>query len=147
MRGISDIETANAFLPEFIQACNQRFAVSPQNPTDAHRALLHSTEELALILCLHHTRTLSKNLTFQFKNREYQLQGQDKGYRLRGARVTLCEAFDGTVTVLHAGHTLDYPVSWRQLSLPFPLMMRRVSTRVSIRQGRLSRQNPNGSRR
>ncbi len=110
LKGISDIETANAFLPEFIQAYNRRFAVPPQNPTDAHRPLLHNTEELALILCPHHTRTLSKNLTFQFKNREYQLQGQGKGYRLRGARVTLCEAFDGTVTVLHAGHILDYRI-------------------------------------
>ncbi|WP_221914024.1 hypothetical protein [Thiorhodospira sibirica] len=34
---------------------------------------------------MHHTRKLSKNLCFQFKNREYQLQGQGKGYRLRGA--------------------------------------------------------------
>ncbi len=110
LRGISDIESANAFLPEFIKSYNQRFAVPPQNPADAHRLLLHSTAELALILCLHHSRTLSRNLTFQFKNREYQLKGQGKGYRLRGARVTLCEAFDGTVTVLHAGHTLDYRI-------------------------------------
>lgn len=110
LRGISDLETANAFLPEFIQAYNQRFAVPPQNPADAHRPLLHSSEELAQILSLHHTRTLSKNLTFQFKNREYQLQGQGKGYRLRGAHVTLCEAFDGSVTVMHKGHVLDYRI-------------------------------------
>jgi len=110
LRAICDIETANAFLPEFIKAYNQRFAVSPRNPTDAHRPLLHSAEELALILCLHHTRTLSKNLTFQFKNREYQLQGQGKGYRLRGHRITLCEAFDGTVTVMHKGRVLDYRI-------------------------------------
>ena len=110
LRNISDIDTANAFLPEFIEGYNRRFAVSPQNPTDAHRPVLHSTEELARILCLHHTRALSRNLTFQFKNREYQLQGQGKGYRLRGARVTLCEAFDGTVTVMHAGHILDYRI-------------------------------------
>jgi len=110
LRDIGDIDTANAFLPEFIQAYNRRFAVSPQNPTDAHRPLLHSPEELAQILCLHHTRTLSKNLTFQFKSSEYQLQGQGRGYRLRGARITLCEAFDGTVTVLYAGHRLDYRI-------------------------------------
>ncbi len=110
LRGICDIKTANAFLPEFIEDYNRRFAVPPQHPTDAHRPLLHSPDELALILCLHHTRTLSKNLTFQFKNREYQLQGQGKGYRLRGARLTLCETFDGTVTVLHKGQTLDYRI-------------------------------------
>ena len=58
----------------------------------------------------HATRKLSKNLTFQFKNREYQLTGQDKGYRLRGAQVTVCEAFDDTVTVLYKGQTLSHRV-------------------------------------
>ena len=110
LQGISDIDTANAFLPRFIQRYNRRFAVSPQNPNDAHRPLLHGAEELALILCLQYTRTLSRNLTFQFKNREYQLQGQGKGYRLRGTSVTLCEAFDGSVTVLHKGRTLGYHI-------------------------------------
>ena len=86
------------------------FAKSPQNPADAHRPVLHSSEELDLILSLHATRKLSKNLTFQFKNREYQLTGQDKGYRLRGAQVTVCEAFDDTVTVLYKGQTLSHRV-------------------------------------
>jgi hypothetical protein len=110
LAGISDIEAANAFLPAFMQDYNRRFAKSPQNPADAHRPVLHSPEELDLILSLHATRKLSKNLTFQFKNREYQLTGQGKGYRLRGAQVTLCEAFDGTVTVLHKGRSLAYRV-------------------------------------
>lgn len=108
LHDISDMETANAFLPEFIADYNRRFAVVPANPVDAHRPLVHRAKELALILCLHHTRTLSKNLTFQFKNREYQLQGLGKGYRLRKAMVTVCEAFDGGVTVLHEGRSLPY---------------------------------------
>ena len=107
LAGISDIKAANAFLPTFMQDYNRRFAKSPQNPADAHRPVLHSSEELDLILSLHATRKLSKNLTFQFKNREYQLTGQGKGYRLRGAQVTVCEAFDDTVTVLYKGQTLS----------------------------------------
>ncbi len=110
LAGISDIEAANAFLPTFMQDYNRRFAKSPQNPADAHRPVLHSSEELDLILSLHATRKLSKNLTFQFKNREYQLTGQDKGYRLRGAQVTVCEALDDTVTVLYKGQTLSHRV-------------------------------------
>lgn len=110
LRGISDRDAANAFLPEFMADYNGRFAVAPQNPTDAHRPLLHSPEEIKLILSLHDTRTLSKNLCFQFKNREYQIQGQGKGYRLRGARVTLCVAFDGAVTVLYKGQTLSFRI-------------------------------------
>ena len=120
LAGISDIEAANAFLPRFIADYNAHFAVPAQNPTDAHRPVLHSQEELDLILCLHHTRTLSKNLSFQFKNREYQLTGQGHGYRLRGARITVCEAFDGTVTLLHQGQRLAYRVL-REGEPPIPL--------------------------
>jgi len=108
LRGINDMDTANAFLPEFMEAYNARFAVAAQNPTDAHRPLQHSRQELALILCVQHRRKLSKNLCVQFKNREYQLQGQGRGYRLRGAEITVCESFDGAVTLLHKGHVMDY---------------------------------------
>lgn len=106
LQGIDSIEEANRFLPTFIEDYNRRFAVEPQHADDAHREVLHSPEELELILCLHHARKLSKNLTLQFHNTEYQLQGYGKGYRLRGATVTVCEAFDGSVTLLHKGLTL-----------------------------------------
>lgn len=108
LRGISDMESANAYLPSFLQDYNARFAVAPQSPLDAHRPVQHSAEELALILCLHHARKLSKNLTFQYRNREYQIESRTQGYRLRGGAVTVCEALDGQVTVLHKGHVLPY---------------------------------------
>lgn len=108
LSGISDIDAANAFLPAFAADYNQRFAKTPQSSTDAHRSVLHSPEELELIFSIHHTRKLSKNLTCQFHNREYQITGQGKGYRLRGTLVTLCEAFDGSITVLSNGQTLSY---------------------------------------
>ena len=65
--------------------------------------MLHDLQELDWIFSLHTQRKLSKNLTFRYKNREYQLTGQGKGYRLRGAQVTVCEAFDGSVTLLYKG--------------------------------------------
>ena len=110
LAGISDIDAANAFLPDFLSNYNQRFAVPPQNPTDAHRPVLHDPQELALIFSPHAHRKLSKNLTLQYKNREYQLTGQGKGYRLRGAQITVCEAFDGSVTLLYQGRALPYRI-------------------------------------
>jgi len=110
LQGISDIDSANDFLPRFIEDYNRRFAIAPQSSVDAHRPVLHSTEELALILSIHHTRKLSKNLTFQFKSREYQLQNLGKGYRLRGAQVTICEDFNDSVAVMYKGHLLDYRI-------------------------------------
>jgi len=38
---------------------------------------------------------LKKDLSVRFGNREYRLLGQGKGYRLRGALVTVRESFDG----------------------------------------------------
>lgn len=70
--------------------------------------MLHDNAELDLILCLHHRRTLSKNLTLQCHSRLYQVQNQGNGYRLRHSQVTVCEAFDGTVTLLYQGQVLDY---------------------------------------
>ena len=108
LQGISDIGSANQYLPTFIQDYNQRFAVAPHSLEDAHRAVLHSPQERAQILSIHHVRTLSKNLTCQFNNSQYQIQTKTKGYRLRQSKVTLCEAFDGQITLLSKGQILDY---------------------------------------
>ncbi|WP_346347697.1 ISNCY family transposase [Acidithiobacillus acidisediminis] len=110
LQGISDLEAANAFLPEFLADYNRRFAVSPQHPQDAHRPVLHNPEELSLIFCLQHTRKLSKNLSFRFQNREYQLTNYSSGYRLRGASVTVCQAFDSSITLLYQGQPLTYRI-------------------------------------
>ena len=107
LRNISNRETANAFLPAFIETYNPRFAVAPQSAHDTHRPVLHAPSELALILCPQHTRTLSKNLTCQFQNREYQIQTQGPGYALRKAAITVCVAFDGTITLLYKGRSVS----------------------------------------
>ena len=109
-RGISDVAAANAYLPAFAEDHNRRFAVPPSHPGDAHRPVLHGAEELKFILCPQHGRVLSKNPACQFRNREYQVRAKGPGYALRGARVTVCEGFDGTVTLLHKGRPLAHRV-------------------------------------
>ncbi len=106
LRGISDMAAGNVYLPAFMVDFNRRFAVAPRNPVDAHREVLHDAAELDLILCEHHERKLTKNLTIRFECCEYQVMGRGKGYRLRGATVTVCKAFDGSVTVLREGREL-----------------------------------------
>ena len=110
LRGIDDIQSANAFLPEFITDYNQRFSVAPKTSQNAHRNLLHDSAALNLILSLHTARKLSRNLTCRYRSREYQIQGQGHGYRLRGSTVTVCESFDGPISLLCQGKTLDYRV-------------------------------------
>jgi len=106
LHGIRDMEGGNAYLPEFMADFNRRFAVAPRNAADAHRQVLHDAAELDLILCEQHQRKLTKNLTLRFENREYQVTGHGKGYRLRGAEVTVCKGFGGSVAVLRDGREL-----------------------------------------
>lgn len=105
---ISTIEDANRYLPTFIKDYNQRFGVEARCTGDAHRALLHNETEVKQILSIHHQRKLSKNLTCQLHNVEYQIKTKTKGYRLRQSDVTICEAFNGDIAILYQGTTLKF---------------------------------------
>ena len=106
LRGIGGIEAGNAYLPAFMADYNRRFGVAPRNPADAHRAVRHDARELDLILCGQHARKVTGNLSISFEGRTYQVTGHGRGYRLRGASVTVCKGFDGAVTVLRDGREL-----------------------------------------
>jgi len=113
LRGISSMEQGNAYLPEFILDFNRRFAVPPRSQHDAHRPLLPS-ENLAHILTWQEPRTLSKNLTLQFKNVVYQIQTERPTYALRNARVTVCEDANGQVTLFYKAKPLAFTIFHRQ---------------------------------
>jgi transposase len=107
--GISDMQAGNAYLPEFRQDFNRRFAVQPRSNHDAHRPLL-ATENLDLILTHQKTGTLSKNLTVQFNHVLYQIQSDRPDYALRNAQVTICENAKGEVTILYKNKPLSYSI-------------------------------------
>jgi len=109
LQGISDIDSANAFLPEFRQDFNRRFGVAPRSSYNAHRPLL-KTENLELILTHKETRTLSKNLTVQFNNVIYQIQSNHPVYSLRHAQVTICQNAKGEVTILYKNKPFSYTI-------------------------------------
>jgi hypothetical protein len=77
-------EDGNAYLPEFMEDFNQRFADDPRSDVDAHRPLT-AKDDLARILTWQETRTISKNLTVQFENVVYQIQTEHPTYTLRNA--------------------------------------------------------------
>ena len=109
LRGISDLAAANAYLPEFRDDYNRRFAVAPRSTHDAHRPLLKS-ENLDLIFTHQKTGTLSKDLTVQSKKIIYQVQSDRPGYALRKAQVTVCENAKGEVTILYKDKPLAYTI-------------------------------------
>jgi len=121
LQNISTIEEANQYLPNYIKQYNQRFASEPRSQVNAHRKVLHNETEVKQILSLHHQRKLTKNLSCQLKNIEYQIITKTKGYRLRQSYVTLCEEFNGALTILQKGRVLDYR-TLNQGEAPIPIV-------------------------
>ena len=107
LQGISNIDSANAYLGEFRDDYNRRFAVLPRSTHNAHRPLLKS-ENLDIILTHQKIGTLSKNLTVQFKGMIYQIQSNRPDYAMRKAQVSVCENAQGEVIILYKNKPLAY---------------------------------------
>lgn len=109
LRGICDLATANAFLPEYRNDLNRRFARPAREPQDAHRPL-RLTDDLTRILALRELRTLSKNLTLSYNRTVYQIHTPRSRYALRNAKVEVRERYDGAVQILYKDKPLDYSI-------------------------------------
>lgn len=109
LRPIKSRDAGNAYLPEFIQDFNQRFAEPPRSTVDLHRPLT-AKEDLAHILAWQETRTLSKNLTLQFHKIVYQIQTERPTYALRNAQVTVCMNAQEDITILYNGKSLPFTI-------------------------------------
>jgi transposase len=109
LRGLRTWETGNAYLPEFIQEFNARFAEEPRSSVDAHRPLT-AKEDLARILTWQETRSLSKNLTLQFHKTVYQIQTARPTFALRNAQVTVCVNAQENITILYNAKPLPFTI-------------------------------------
>jgi len=105
LREISDVDSANAFAPEFISDYNRRFARSPRSEHDAHRPL-QPADELARIFSLQETRMVSKSLTLNYKRVLYVLDPTDAARAARKQRVRIEEREDGSLSFWHGEHEL-----------------------------------------
>lgn len=114
LKGISSIEAANDFVPEYLADFNRRFAVQPRSNHDAHRPQLFQEDDLNLIFSHQETRILSKNLTLQYNKVIYQISTKRPSYALRNAKVTVCENPQGEIAILYKGHSLQYSIFHKQ---------------------------------
>lgn len=110
LEGIDSMEEANHFLEQYRETFNRQFSVIPASSKDAHRPVMHTKQELALILSKQTPRKISKELEVQYHNRIYQIQASSSYYALRKETVTVCEAFNGEVTLLYQNKVLPYKV-------------------------------------
>ena len=113
LRSISSWQAGNAYLGEFMNDFNQRFAVQPRSTLDAHRSL-STQDDLDHILTWQETRTLSKNLTLQFRKTVYQIQTPRPTYALRHAAVTVCLDAQNNISILYKGKALNYTIFHQQ---------------------------------
>jgi transposase len=113
LRKIDNMQEGNAYLPEFIADFNARFAVPPRSSVDAHRPLLPH-QNLDRILTWQEPRSLSKNLTAQFRNVVYQIQTDRSVYALHNVSVTVCQNAQNKVTILYKGEELSYTIFRKQ---------------------------------
>ena len=114
LRGLNNMQQGNAYLPEFILDFNARFAVQPRSSPDAHRPLL-AHQNLDQILAWQESRSVSKNLTVQFKNVVYQIQTDRPAYALHNAQVIICQDTQGKITILYKDNPLDFAVFHKQI--------------------------------
>ncbi len=114
LRGISSIEEANRYLPEFIKKYNVKFAKQPKSEQDAHRELAISDEQLNYILSVRETRTLSKNLECSFNCQLYQITTKTTGYRLRHAQVEFAYDTQGKLTIWYNNNKLEFKIKQKE---------------------------------
>lgn len=142
LNNVSDIQSANAFAPAFSADYNRKFSVQPRSEHDAHRPLLLSDNELDQIFSLQETRTLSKNLTLQYKKILYQIQTKRPTYALRKAQVTVCEQPDGQVVILYKGKPLDYSVFHKQQRQADVVQSKHINSRIDKQPHRPAANHP-----
>jgi len=76
IEGVSTMEEANRFLPSFIAAHNQRFAVEAANPNAAWRKA-PPNNQLAFTIAIRHRRIASRGSTISFEAKLWQLIRED----------------------------------------------------------------------
>jgi hypothetical protein len=130
LRNISSIEEANAYLPTFLAAFNERFAVLALSQNDSHRPLFHQKDALKRILSVQTSRKLTKNLEFSHEGTLYQIQRPGGGYRYRHAQVTICEHTDKSVEVLCGTESLAYKVRLCHSKQPLVIDTKEINTTI-----------------
>jgi hypothetical protein len=123
LAGVGSVDQANAWLERsgFWEQLDERFAVEPREPLDAHRPLV---ARLADVLCVKERRAVGADGCVQWSGRVLQLS--EGGAALTGVEVW--QRRDGSVEVLGDGRRLG----WREVT-PADRKERRAEARRAAR--------------
>ena len=98
LAGISTMEEANQFLADYLSVHNKKFSVVAESPEDGHVSLKEDLREEDLYI-EKESRKLSKALSFQYENKEYQLVNPPSVNRLQNQRVEIVKLLTGELKV------------------------------------------------
>jgi len=110
LAGISDMETANAFLPGFMARYNAQFAKVPRRADNLHRPLNVEPDRLRDILCYRDERYVSSQLAFSYDRLRIILAENEITRDLPGKYVDSYEFADGRLEFRWKGVSLPYSV-------------------------------------
>jgi hypothetical protein len=108
--GICDLIAGNAFLPEFMERFNERFAIDAAKPENLHRTLNVRPSRLSDILCHREQRYVGAQLTFHYDRRQIILERSEVSENLAGRYVELYDFTDRPLEVRWKGLLLPYRV-------------------------------------
>ena len=110
LANVSDIDAGNAFLPSFMIAHNERFAVTPVLSDDMHRPLSVPQDKLTDILCHREQRYVGSQLTLSYDRKRIILERNATSEELGGKYVDVYDFPDGRLEVRSKGLLLPYSV-------------------------------------
>ena len=110
LEGCSDMEAGNRYLPAWIDANNDRFAVPPRSDVDMHQPV-PADLDLRTVFCLQEERSIGQDFTVRYNNRWLQIPPQKELPKPR-TRLVLQEWRDGSLHLYLNGreitcHELD----------------------------------------
>ena len=103
--GAADLHAANGVLRRFVSDYNRRFARSPR---EAAKAWRRAPENLERICCFTHQRVVSNDNVVQWSGRRLQIPPQSRRFSFAGAKVQICEALDGRVSLYYGDMRLEH---------------------------------------
>ena len=105
LAGATTIQQANQVLWNFLPRFNQRFGVTPAQPSSAYRQLPDGVC-LDAVLCFKYIRTVANDNTVRFNGATIQLLADDHRASYARAKVEVQERLDGSIVVAYRGRTL-----------------------------------------
>lgn len=113
LRHIGSYQAANAYLPEFIQDYNRRFAVLPRSMGDNH-APLDKSQDLDFLFSVHRERIITKDLLIHYDNKTYQIITKRPPRNLIKREVLVTENENGVVSAYLNGELLKLVLIQKQ---------------------------------